>query len=402
MTDRLAEHLRRLDDVAAPDLWPAIERREPGPPPHDPRGPRFAAALVALALVGVAIGFAAVVFGLRHGAAPRVTKPRPGHSPTVAIPLPTAPQPKEQAAHGNGPLWFVRSPGESATMVFEVQPDGSGLRQLFSDQVPAERPSVGVSYAWSPDGSRVAFLSDARPFVPLDGPTGGAHEVFVMNAGGSDVREITNDGGYDAAPAWSPDGTRIAYDSDRSDPSRPGCFKHVGCRSNIFVVNPDGTGLTQLTFGAADNSQPAWSPDGSRIAFVSNVDVFHGDIYVMNADGSNVTQLTGLDAEVREPRWSPDGTRIAFVKDDGTSARIWMMNANGSNPVALPGAFVKRSYSVEPDIRSSFAWSPDGSTIAFTGANGNLWTMTAGGTDLHMIAPNASQVSWRPVPAAGG
>jgi len=106
---------------------------------------------------------------------------------------------------------------------------------------------------------------------------------------------------------------KIAFQSSRS-----GNFA-------IFVVNPDGSGLTQLTFGGANNGAPSWSPDGSKIVFTSDRDG-NFEIYSMNADDSNVTRLTNNPATDVDPAWSPDGTRIAFDSDRDGDREIYTMN----------------------------------------------------------------------------
>ena len=119
-------------------------------------------------------------------------------------------------------------------------------------------------------------------------------------------------------------------------------------------------GLTQLTSNSGEDSTPAWSPDGSKIAFTSAIDGYN-EIYVMNADGSNIIQLTdNSDWDDVSPAWSPDGSKIAFMSDrdrDDDIFEIYVMNADGSNVIQLTN---------NSDQDGFPAWSPDGSKIAFT------------------------------------
>ncbi|MGH9949821.1 MAG: carboxypeptidase regulatory-like domain-containing protein, partial [Pyrinomonadaceae bacterium] len=160
-------------------------------------------------------------------------------------------------------------------------------------------------------------------------------------------------------PAWSPDGTKIAFKSDRDIPPFRG----------LYVVNADGTGLTLLTNGGVNNSDsnPTWSPDGTKIAFASNRDNLISSIYIMNADGSNVMRLTNqLPVSDQTPAWSPDGTRIVFEINTG----IAVINVDGTGRTNLgTGRFP--------------AWSPDSTRIIFADitVNGNqLFVMNADGT----------------------
>lgn len=133
--------------------------------------------------------------------------------------------------------------------------------------------------SWSPNGGRITFSSGRD----------GDFEIYVMNADGSDIQQLTDNDNDDSDPAWSPDGRRIAFSSTR-DGNR-----------QIYVMNADGSGALQLTNDKHDNRDPAWSPDGSRIAFESSRGGGDASIYVMNEDGSGVERL----AEGQSPVWSP-------------------------------------------------------------------------------------------------
>jgi dipeptidyl aminopeptidase/acylaminoacyl peptidase len=142
-------------------------------------------------------------------------------------------------------------------------------------------------------------------------------EIFTMNADGSDQHNISNDPGFDYAPSWSPDGTKIAF-------TRGG---------EIYVMNADGSDQQRLTNNAADDGDPSWSPDGTKIAYSTSG---HGgfEIYVMNADGSNPQRLTNNPYLDMYPNWSPDGTKIAFETDrdePNHNREIYVMNADGSD-----------------------------------------------------------------------
>ena len=177
---------------------------------------------------------------------------------------------KVRRCGGRGPgttctwVWVVSSPS-----VFVANTDGSGFLNLAD----------GLGPTWSPDG-RIAFTNGV--------------DVLVMNADGTGFVNLTNESTPNVtndAPAWSPDGTKIAFRSNRSG------------HSDLYVMNADGSGITQRTADTATEGRPAWSPDGMKVAFASDRDGDY-EIYVMNADGSGVVRLTDNAAADKRPAWT--------------------------------------------------------------------------------------------------
>jgi len=263
-----------------------------------------------------------------------------------------------------GPLTRLAFWSASDALLHLINTDRSG-------DVPL---SGGRGYwpAWSPDGTRIAFS---------DGFNTG--QIYLINADGTGVVGLTNTS-TDEFPAWSPDGSKIAF----------GRFLGGGERE-VFTINADGTAPTQLTSTPGGyNSQPAWSPDGTKIAFVSARDGVY-QIFVMNTDGSAVVQLTSDPAHVDlSPAWSPDGSKIAFRRD----ASIYVMNADGSNQMSLNASGSDWS-------AGGPSWSPDGVKIAFgvgicdySECNGEIWVVNVDGTNLARltIGGTSLQPAWRP------
>jgi hypothetical protein len=228
-----------------------------------------------------------------------------------------------------GELLFNGSIGEQ-THVFHRRADGS-VEDLTPD-------ADGADGRWSPDGARIAFTSVRS----------GALGIYLMDADGSHVTQLTSNG--EVGPDWSPDGARLLF--------WPYATRGFGA---VSVMNADGTGAETLGQG----SLPAWSPDGTRIAFerqngVCIYDLCGIDIYTMAADGSDLRRLTHTTTAIdyaAVPAWSPDGTRIAFIAGDYTRApSLQVMTADGV-VVANLGT-----------VGSRGVWSPDGRAIAATSA----------------------------------
>jgi Tol biopolymer transport system component len=168
-------------------------------------------------------------------------------------------------------------------------------------QVLATEGIVASMPAWSPDGTMIAF----------EGSTSGdPSDIYVMDADGSNVRQLTTDPAYDQYPQWSPDGSIIAYDNSgrRTDVNDP----QYSPTTEIWTIPLHGGLPTRLTSEPGADAHPSFSPDGSQIAYYA-----HAKIWVMDADGSNAHPIPG-DAGGFTPRWSPDGTMIAFTTFDAS------------------------------------------------------------------------------------
>lgn len=286
------------------------------------------------------------------------------------------------AQAGGGKILFTSNRdytgGQNMSDIYVMNADGSGLVNLTN-----RSPQSDLRPAWSPDGTWIAFQREADA-------SNHDTEIFVMNADGSGLKRLTNSPGGDELPAWSPDGSRIAFVSFRDNPSGV---------TGLFVMNADGTNVKRLTLNTSySDSTPTWSPDGTRIAFAAVRDgSTQHQLYVMNADGTNLRRLTFSGQFDHGPTWSPDGSRIAFTSRRDGNFEIYVMDSDGGN---------QRRLTNNPEDDGSPSWSPDGTKIVFwtsrDRAYGEIFVMNADGSNPVNISNNAAfdmEPRWRPEPA---
>lgn len=203
----------------------------------------------------------------------------------------------------------------------------------------------------------------------------GNPDIYVIRANGTGLTQLTDDLAFDDSPDLSPSGTQVVFLSARNDPDP----QFPNFKYDIYVINSDGTDLTQLTATEASEDHPSWSPDGSRILFDADYDEdgFY-EMYSMAADGTDLVRLTTGTQNDQFGEYSPDGSQIVFCSDRNGNWDIFTMDEDGGNPVALTEY---ENWDLFPIL------SPDGEWIAFVqmvpgSGETNVFSMRSDGTDL--------------------
>lgn len=263
-------------------------------------------------------------------------------------------------------------------------------------------PCIALALAlWGCDGS--AFQPEPGPFtgVPQTATIATPHgkmtflrvasntdfDIWVGNADGTNLIELSNNDWIDGDPVLSPSARQIAFSSDRASPKGPW---------DIYVMRVDGSDVRRLTdLSPASSSSPHWSPSGQRIAFESG-DLSYYDIYVMNADGTDIANLTNRDdTDDIKPVWSPSGQQIAFAsgRDRDTNEPGWdlyVMNADGTNV---------RRLTTSTGFNLPWSWSPSGQQIAFyrtDGVTADVYVIKPDGTGETKLTTDGSLPSFSP------
>jgi Tol biopolymer transport system component len=340
---------------------------------------------IGLTVVGSFLALAVLALGAFAGirALVRAERPTPANTgPTVQLP-PTL----------SGPIAFARGPARpvGGQQVYLLRPDAAEVPLTSTADANNEPES------WSPDGSRLVVQ---RNFAE------GSQDLFLVSTDGSPEIRLTDDTAWDGEARFSPDGSMIAF--AKGDSADPG-----GAALYVVSADGSGVRQLAAWSGSPTSLGFSWSPDGNRVVFAqgSNPNTLDDDIYVMDVDSTGTTRLTAGDHpgkssctrvlggllncdRFEDPAWSPDGSRIAFVGvtlapgGEDSDTEIYVMNADGSGLTPLSGDSKLATGCASP------AWSPDGSKIVASCRSG-VFVMNADGTGVTAVAPRSEDgASW--------
>jgi Tol biopolymer transport system component len=374
-----------LDVVLA--AFPSIKQRRTWRAPwrfHDMSSPlklAFAMTAVAVAVGGVLI-FGSLLRERPNVAAPATASPSAGPSAVVATSSP--PLPPVTGLPGTFAFRFDHGDGKD---VFLMRPDRSGLVLLTTDSMLESGPIL------SPDGTKVVF--------ERTDPVATNAEIWIVDADGANEKAITQTAEFEDWPSWSPDGKRIMFtratiskgvivrnevvirDASSDAYLQPPSADQVVIRRDVDPAAPVGTNAPGFT--------PTWSPDGSLVAFISDMGGSN-QLYTIHVDGTALKKLTTAGATGR-PAWSPDSQTIAY-QENRVDGCVWRVDAAGTGSQAIAG---------DHCTNGPVAWSPDGTMVAWAGGGRGapIWVVNSDGSNMRQLTTDSAygDLSWGTVAA---
>jgi Tol biopolymer transport system component len=271
-----------------------------------------------------------------------------------------------------------------------AKPNGGDVRKLTSTPSGPHHVRFAELPDWSPDGQRIAFNSDR---VDIDGRKD-VSQIYVMNADGSGVTQLTRGPGFQLAPGWSPDAASLAIAAEWGDyPALQGIWI-IPASDPDGVTQDEARRLTTLPAGFGEDIEPQFSPDGSSIVFTRFKSERKSAIHRVGIDGTGLERLTPWRLNASDPDWSPDGKRIAFDSGDagrrGSKGNIYVMRADGSERTRLTDhpQLNEGCCPPRPGLANNPVWSPRGTQIMFTDflPRGNEFlAMKPNGSGKHVV-----------------
>ena len=269
--------------------------------------------------------------------------------------------------------------------LFITDDNGNRVKRVDHDLTPIESLQRLIMPTWSPRRSEIAYFGLVVTNPPVPNPL----QIYAMNLEDGTVTAVTAGGAEEKSPmGWSPDGRKILANISSSTDEEP--IDEEARWSDIYVMDPDGENLLNLTQSPERERSACWSPDGKQIAFSRWLDEGGSAIFVMDANGQNQRRLTFEPGTNIVSHWSPDGDRIAFLSYRDGGRRIYTMDTDGQNVRQITHG--RRKYESAP------AWSPDGKWLAFGSGDKRGWGIylvdPQGGNETQIFHSNATKLDF--------